>query len=245
MVSRRDQDAAFQSYTVVAATLASPIPDHLTYERAVVLPLGLSTAAAGLFEHDLLNLQHPAHPQAKPTGKTVLVWGGASSVGSNAIQLAVAAGYEVYTTASAKNFAYVKELGAVGVFDYNSPTVVDDLVDALKGKTLAGGIDCIGPSATAPTVEVVRRSEGVKFVATANGGLDDKMVGVKMIMAPSVKDSGVGKVVYEDFLPKALEAKSYVAAPEPLVVGTGLECVQEAVDLHAKGISARKVVVLL
>jgi NADPH:quinone reductase-like Zn-dependent oxidoreductase len=44
----------------------------------------------------------------KPTGKTLLVWGGSTSVGSNAIQLGVAAGYEVVTTASPKNFDYVR-----------------------------------------------------------------------------------------------------------------------------------------
>ncbi len=45
-----------------------------------------------------------------------------TSVGSNAIQLAVAAGYEVITTSSPRNFDYVKKLGASQVFDYNSKT---------------------------------------------------------------------------------------------------------------------------
>lgn len=245
MVSKRLEDAAFQAYTIINSTLASPIPDDLTYERAAVLPLGVSTAACALFQKDFLNLQHPSVPAAKSTGETVLIWGGASSVGSNAIQLAVAAGYEVVTTASAKNFAYVKSLGAAEVFDYNSPTVIDDLVAALKGKTLIGGVDSIGPEATPQTVEVVKRSQGVKFVATAKGGLDDDVVGVKMVYATTLKDNEVGKAVYEDFLPKALEKKTYIAAPEPLVVGSGLDRIQEAVDVLAKGISARKVVVTL
>jgi hypothetical protein len=38
--------------------------------------------------------------------------GEVTSVGSNAIQLAVAAGYEVFITTSPKNFDYVKSLGA-------------------------------------------------------------------------------------------------------------------------------------
>jgi NADPH:quinone reductase-like Zn-dependent oxidoreductase len=71
----------------------------------------MSTAACGLFQEDHLALQRSS-ALPKPTSKTLLVWGGSTSVGSNAIQLAVAAGYEVFTTASPKNFDYVKKLGA-------------------------------------------------------------------------------------------------------------------------------------
>jgi NADPH:quinone reductase-like Zn-dependent oxidoreductase len=112
---------SFQHYTVVLERMAAPIPDTLAYEDAAVLPLGLSTAACGLFQTDLLGLRHPsADPQ--PTGQTVLVWGGSTSVGSNAIQLAVAAGYEVVTTASPQNTDVVRRLGAGQVVDHRSPT---------------------------------------------------------------------------------------------------------------------------
>jgi len=119
--------------------LSSPTPDDLSYQQAAVLPLGLSTAACGLFQRDLLGLRLPTcHPQ--PTGQTVLVWGGSTSVGSNAIQLAAAAGYDVLTTASAHNHDYVKRLGASQAFDYRSPTAVGDITRALRGRTLAGTI---------------------------------------------------------------------------------------------------------
>jgi len=48
----------------------------------------------------------------KPTGKTIIIWCGASAVGSNGIQLAVAGGYEVSATASPKNFDYFQKIGA-------------------------------------------------------------------------------------------------------------------------------------
>ncbi|KAL4862123.1 hypothetical protein BDV12DRAFT_190635 [Aspergillus spectabilis] len=246
MASKRAEDGGFQAYTLLQTNMVSHIPDDVTYESAAVLPLALSTASCGLFQHDFLSLQYPTDPRAKPTGKTLLVWGGASSVGSNAIQLAVSAGYEVYTTASPKNFEYVKNLGAAQVFDYNSPTVTDDLVNALKGKTLAGALDCIGFAASPLTVEVVLRSEGVKIISTTKGGFKaPEGVTLKIIFGTSLKDNDVGKAIYETFLPKALKAKSFVPAPEPLVVGVGLESIQGAVDLLAKGVSARKVVVLL
>ena len=95
-----------------------------------MLPLAVSTAACGLFQADQLSLAHPS-AKPEPAGRTLLVWGGSSSVGSNAIQLAVAAGYEVIATASPRNFGYVTNLGASRVFDYNSPEVVADIVAAL------------------------------------------------------------------------------------------------------------------
>jgi hypothetical protein len=48
----------------------------------------------------------------------------------------------------------VKKLGASQVFDYKSPTVQEDLINAFKSKTLAGVMDCIGAPAWAICVEV-------------------------------------------------------------------------------------------
>ena len=245
MATKRIQHNAFQAYTVLQTNMASQLPESISYNDAAVLPLGLSTAACGLFQEEFLSLQLPTEPR-KPTGQTLLVWGGAGSVGSNAIQLGVAAGYEVLTTASPKNFEYVKKLGASRVFDYNSPTVVDDLVKALQGTTLAGAMDCIGFAATPPTVEVVAKAHGKKFVSTVKGGFQapDGFT-IKNVFGTTVKDNNVGKAIYEDFLPKALKAGTFVPAPSPLVAGKGLEHVQAAIDLQAKGTSAQKVIVTL
>lgn len=156
-------EGAFQEYTVVLANMASPIPDTLSFENAAVLPLALSTAACGLFQKDQLALQYPSITP-KTTGQTLLVWGGSTSVGSNAIQLAVAAGYEVITTASPHNFEYVKHLGASQVFDYRSKTVVDDIIGAFKGKTSAGAL-AIGTGSADSCVAIVAACTGRKFVA--------------------------------------------------------------------------------
>lgn len=49
----------FQRYVVLLERTSSPILDTLSFEAASVLPLALTTAAAGLFEKDQLGLQHP------------------------------------------------------------------------------------------------------------------------------------------------------------------------------------------
>lgn len=145
--------------------MAAPIPDAMPFEDAAVLPLGLSTAACGLFQHDFLAMNAPSAAPAQ-TSKTLLVWGGSTSVGSNAIQLAVSAGYDVVTTASPRNFAYVKRLGAREAFDYRSKTVITDIVGALRGREVAGAL-AIGAGSAAACIDIVGAAKGHRFVALA------------------------------------------------------------------------------
>lgn len=161
----RSAEGAFQTYTVLLAHMASSLPEMLSFEAAAVLPLALSTAATGLFEKDCLALQPPtASPGA--IGKTLLVWGGSTSVGSNAIQLAVAAGYDVIATASPRNFDHVKRLGARLAFDYRSKSVVADIVKAFRGRSLAGAL-AIGAGSANACLDIVAQCQGNRFVAMA------------------------------------------------------------------------------
>ncbi|KAF2164377.1 hypothetical protein M409DRAFT_37069 [Zasmidium cellare ATCC 36951] len=245
---KKNNENAFQQFTVLQSHMATEIPEGMAFEEAAVIPLGLSTAACGLFqEKPCLGLRYPTEPRGKATGQTVLVWGGSSSVGANGIQLAVAAGYEVVATASPKNFEVVKKLGASQVLDYNASTIEDGLVAAFKGKQLAGVLDCIGGQACTTSVNVVKRVAGTGIVTTTKGGAEKGVEGVTVqrLFGVTLKDNGVGKAVFEDYLPKALKAGTFVPAPAPVVVGKGLESVQTAVDRILKGVSAQKLVVSL
>jgi NADPH:quinone reductase-like Zn-dependent oxidoreductase len=165
----RAAEGAFQAYTIVLPRLATIIPDHLSYVDAAVVPLGLTTAACGLFQSDLLALKLPtANRQARD--QWVIVWGGSTSVGCNAIQLAAAAGYSVVTTASPKNFDYVKSLGAACAFDYNSKDVVRDIVAALQGKDVVGAL-AIGAGSTGECLDTLAQCRGRKFVASCSASV--------------------------------------------------------------------------
>ena len=130
-------EGAFQLYTAVLEQMAAPIPGGMSFPAAAVLPLGVSTAACGLFQSQQLGMQRPSIDPT-PTGETLLVWGGATSVGTNAIQLARAAGYDVITTCSPRNDGLVRSLGASASFDYHRSGVVAELTDALKDRRVAG-----------------------------------------------------------------------------------------------------------
>ncbi|KAI1393301.1 GroES-like protein [Hypoxylon trugodes] len=247
MATKRNQDNAFQEYTIIQTNMATHIPDHIPFEKAAVFPLALSTAACGLYQDSSLKLQLPTVPPQKPTGKTFIVWGGASAVGSNAIQLVKNSGYEVITTASPKNFDYVKKLGASQVFDYKSPTIEQDLITALKGKTTAGALECIGGAPQGILQQVLSKTEGDKGIACTKRGWPEPPAGVQMysIFGTTLKDNFVGKAIYNDFLGPALKAGTYIPAPEPTIVGKGVDKIQEAVDRINKGVSATKLVVTL
>lgn len=243
-----NRETAFQAYTIMQAHSMSKLPGHIPYENGAVLPCCLTAAAIGLFsESPYLHLQFPTEPAQKPNGKTVLIWGGASNVGSSGIQMAVAAGYEVVTTASPKNFDYVKKLGAKHVFDYRAPSVVDEILDACKGKTMAGVLDCIGGSATTACMDIAQKVDGSRAVATVKPEPENipEGVTVKFVMGAFTEHNAVAQAIWVDFVPKALEAGSLIPAPEPHIVGKGLESVQTAVDLIEKGVSASKLVVTL
>lgn len=161
----RAAEGAFQEYSVVMQNMAAPIPAWMDFEQAAVLPLAVSTAACGLYQKDQLALPHPSF-SPKATGGTVLVWGGSTSVGSNAIQLAVASGCEVVTTASPRNFDYVRKLGASRVFDYASASVVDDVIAEFRGRSLAGAL-AIGAGSLAACIDIVRVCAGRKVISIA------------------------------------------------------------------------------
>ena len=241
--------SSFQHYVVVQDDLVAPIPNSLSFEAASTIPLALSTASSALFLPANLGLSlHNLESGSTTTshsGEVILIWGGASSVGCNAIQLSFAAGYEVYTTASATNTDYLCSLGASKVFDYKSPQVVDQVVAALKNVNLVGILDCVNMNNAIQSCDQVRRlsNNTDKAIATVLPDIPEGMEDIKRIFGIALRGTDVAKVIYENFLPSALRKGSFKPAPEALVVGSGLESIQKGLDLGNKGVSAKKLVV--
>ncbi|KAG6874090.1 hypothetical protein C0995_006947 [Termitomyces sp. Mi166 len=82
-------------------------PAHISPVQAAGVTLVAETAYEGLI--DIAKLE---------AGQNVLINGGSSSVGAYAIQIAKAKGARVVATASGKNEAFVRELGADEFIDY-------------------------------------------------------------------------------------------------------------------------------
>jgi len=121
------QWGTYAEYLVVPESNVAKKPAKLAFEEAAALPLAGLTAYQALF--DALKLQK---------GKTILIHAGAGGVGSYAIQLAKDIGAHVITTASKKNYDYVKTLGADQAIDYNEA----DFRAVIK-ETYPDGIDTV------------------------------------------------------------------------------------------------------
>jgi hypothetical protein len=212
----------------------------------------LSVAVKTLFHPEYLALDLPT-PNTKANGKVILVWGGSTSVGCNIVQLSKAAGFEVITTASPRNFEYLKKLGASQVFDYNSSTVKEDILAAVKGKTVAGSI-ANGGLEVSQYASIVGTCAAVALSSPDNG----KLVPLTMVprfelpegvetkfVVPLSTDRELSSWIYNDYISGELANGRFIPAPGATVVGHGLEALQSAMDTLNAGVSAKKIVVTM
>lgn len=241
-------NGGFQLYTVVDADLVCPIPLHISFEEAVVVPVGWWTAASAILDKANLGLCPPTFVPRK-CEKTVLVWGGSSSVGCNAIQILRLAGYAVVATASTRNHVFLKTLGVAYTVDYQSPNCKGEILEALEGQHLAGVLDCVSSIRTLQQcVQIVRaHPNSVKKVVSVNPVHESESKdGVEVTQASMSKfHRDVAGPVWKDFMPVALNRKWFLPKPDSEIVGQGLDDIQKAVDIMADGVSAKKLVVIL
>lgn len=244
--TQKPQDGGFQLYTNILSAVAAKIPDSLSFTKAAVLPLAINTAGHGLYstKEGFFGFPLPSL-DPKPLGKTIVIWGGSSSVGALAIQLATASGAKVVSIASKRNHAFVKSLGASEVLDYNDPSIVDDVVKAVKavGGEYAGIYDAISTPDSFKHVVPLAEKFGGGIVATTLPPPTDAPASITFGNVFAIDEST--HALWQTFVPQALEQGKLKAVPEPLVVGKGLESIQAGLEKSKEGVSAQKVMVEL
>lgn len=119
----------YAEFCAVPEAMSLPIPQGLTLIEAAALPEAVFTVWHNVFERGSL----------KP-GEWLLVHGGASGIGTTAIQIAVALGAKVMVTAgSAEKAAACLRLGAVRAVNYHA----EDFVEAVRESTGGHGANVI------------------------------------------------------------------------------------------------------
>ena len=119
----------YAEYCTAPEAQTLPCPKGYSAKLAGALPENFFTVWTNLFERGRLR-----------AGERLLVHGGSSGIGTAAIQLAVAMGVRVFTTAgSAEKCAACRDLGAEIAVNYRS----EDFVDAVKSATDGDGVDVI------------------------------------------------------------------------------------------------------
>ncbi|EAQ91698.1 hypothetical protein CHGG_03633 [Chaetomium globosum CBS 148.51] len=241
--------AAYQTYTVVPASIAAKLPDALAFRDAAAAVTSTSTPALALF--DVLGLPAPESAAKPPTNTGILVWGAASSMGTGTVQLARLAGLKVFATASPQHHARVRALGATAVVDYRSPTAVEDLVAAAKeaGVNVALAVDSISTDDTLPlVVDFLAKFDGPKKVAHllqwpehVAKPADVEAAWVAGFRIWSARKD-LSEMVFNRLLTGWLEKGEVVPGPVRVIDG-GLGGLQTALDVLRKGVSGEKLVV--
>ena len=241
---------AFQTCVLVPAANVVPLPDSMSFNEASLLPMSVATAWNGWYSIGVP--RDTAYTAADKKG--MLVWGGASSVGSGAVQVAKLMGYHVYVTASEKHHEYMRSLGATRTFDYKSQDVVKSIVRVVKedGVVLQTAFDAVGQLEYSMEVMNELREGATAKVASASLIKDDspKIEGVEATFVQAPSD---GKAREENFhfifrvwLKEKLASGEFVPSPKIKVVGKGLESLQAGLDeLKNLGASGVKLVVEL
>jgi NADPH:quinone reductase-like Zn-dependent oxidoreductase len=122
----------YSEEVVVAPGDCVALPDEMTFAQGAAIPVNYATAWAGLVGYGSLR-----------AGERVLVHAAAGGVGTAAVQIAKAAGAEVWGTASPAKHAAVRANGADHAVDYTQDGWERDLggfdviMDALGGASFA------------------------------------------------------------------------------------------------------------
>ena len=116
---KTNHDGTYAEYAIVTEREAAIKPTSVDFIYAAAIPITALTAWQALFEKGQL-----------AAGHKVLIHAAAGGVGSFAVQLAKWKGAHVIGTASAKNQAFLRELGTDEPIDYEK-TRFDEVVDGV------------------------------------------------------------------------------------------------------------------
>jgi NADPH:quinone reductase-like Zn-dependent oxidoreductase len=258
LTSGRPQDGAFALYTVIPADKAAILPAEISFTDGVVVPFALEAAVCALSLKEpgiampgvatpALGIPYPSLHDVPYSGKTLIVYGGSSSVGSMATQVATAAGIHVISISGAHNFDFSKRCGADRVFDHKDTSLVGKVIAAVResGSELIGIFDAISTPET--------YANDIKMLEQLNGGhlacvhppppTTDLPANVRSGMIFAVND--VVTPVWKDYITPALQSGKLQCLPPPFIVGKGLEHIQTALEKSKAGVSAMKLVVEL
>jgi NADPH:quinone reductase-like Zn-dependent oxidoreductase len=139
-VCDQGQEGAYAEKIAIKAALVAKKPDSLSHSEAAALGLISLTALTAI--EDTAKLKK---------GETILIQGGAGGVAGFAVSLGKHIGARVVATASGRNHAYVRALGAGQMIDYNKEDfskigpVCDVVFDTVGGAVREGCYKVLKP----------------------------------------------------------------------------------------------------
>jgi phthiocerol/phenolphthiocerol synthesis type-I polyketide synthase C len=138
--------SAFASHVITLAGLAVPKPETLSYAEAAALPIAFMTAVH--------SLRHVARLRE---GERCLIHAAAGGVGMAAVQVAQAAGAEIFATAgSDEKRDLLRSLGVQHVMDSRSLSFADEVRELTNGEGVDVVLNSLGGEAIPRSLALVR-----------------------------------------------------------------------------------------
>jgi len=183
----------YAEFAVVPEPQCLPVPRGLSMEEAAALPETFFTVWTNVFERGRLG-----------AGETLLVHGGASGIGTTAIQLARARGARVFATSGSREKCLACErLGAERAINYRSEDFVAALLDATNGRGVDMVLDMVGGDYVSRNLEVLAMDGRLLQIAFLHGPHAD--VNLSPLMRKRITFTG------STLRPRTVEEKGAIA----------------------------------
>ena len=151
----------YAEYVKVHASNALPLPAGFTYTEAAAVPETYFTVWHNVFERGALK-----------AGETVLIHGGASGIGTTAIQLASALGsYVIATAGSVEKCEACLKLGADRAVNYREEDFVKAVKEATGGKGANVILDMVGGDYVGRNYDAAAVEGRIVQIATQTGAV--------------------------------------------------------------------------
>lgn len=148
----------YAEYVAVPAAHCLPVPKTFSMVEAAALPEAAMTVWSNVFEAARL-----------APGESLLVHGGASGVGSCAVQYGVALGHRVYATAGGETkCAAVRQLGAEAI-DYRAEDFVNVVLAATAQRGVDVILDMVGGDYIGRDLQALAMDGRISLIATQGG----------------------------------------------------------------------------
>ena len=154
----------YSSYCIAPIEQTLPIPKGLSYIEAAAIPETFFTVWANVFDRGKLT-----------KNDTILIHGGASGIGTTAIQLASSFGAKVFTTVgSEEKCNKMKELGAELAINYNRDDFEKIINEYTNNKGINIILDIIGADYFNKNLNILSKN-GKLLIIAFQGGFENKL----------------------------------------------------------------------